>query len=148
MKKQKKNLADPKKTGRGKLAWTYIDRVIYLDYVERIQQLVFAHKESARFFATTYQQFDDGKILHRDQRTIIVNAILKDPVFAKETGLTEENLNAVFSDDGGVDYMLENIADSINPARRITQCRPILDEDKANLIRLVASQLPPAGNAP
>ena len=111
-------------------------------YVERIQDLSFARKESAQFFATTYHQFPDGKIDNPEQQELTISSIMKDPVFSSSTGLTEENLRAVYSSDGGLDYMFTNMTQKINTARRLDLCRSILVRDHADFQRLVSSQLP------
>jgi hypothetical protein len=116
-------------------------------YVERVQELTFARTDAATFFATTYQQFDQGKILHALQEDSTIRSILADPVFVSSTGLTEENLHAVYSQDGGLDYMFANIARAVNSNRRIDRCRVILEKDKKELRRLIASQLPSAEDA-
>ena len=112
-------------------------------YLERIQgELKFAHKASAKFFATTYHQFPDGKIHNTEQKTQAVESILSDPKFANQTGLNAENLTAVYDDDGGLDYMLTNISLSVMPERRRNRCQEILLKDKKEILSLLASHLP------
>ncbi len=115
-------------------------------YLERIGQLMFARKESARFFATTYHQFSDGKITATAPTATTISAIIGDPNFAPTTGLTEENIRAVYSEDGGLDYMFDNIQNEINTFRRKDCCRNILNEDKVLLRRLVSAHLPSEGD--
>ncbi len=111
-------------------------------YLERIGQLMFARKESARFFVTTYHQFPDGKITATNSNDTTINAIISDPNFAPTTGLTEENILAVYSEDGGLDYMFDNIHNEINTFRRKDCCRNILNKDKGELMRLILAHLP------
>lgn len=112
-------------------------------YVERIQgQLKFAHKRSAKFFATTYHQFPDGKIENPAKKQTTVDSILKDPVFTIRTGLTEENINAVYEVDGGLDYMFKSINEIINSNRRKDRCRAILAKDEEEILRLISNLLP------
>jgi hypothetical protein len=112
-------------------------------YLERIQeQLKFADKASAKFFATTYHQFPDGKIHNPEQKTQAVELILSDPKFANQTGLNAENLTAIYNDDGGLDYMLTNISLSVIPERRRNRCQEILLKDKKEILSLLKSHLP------
>lgn len=115
-------------------------------YVDRVQDLTFARKESATFFATTYHQFHDGQIDNTDQQDLTIKAIMKDPVFSSSTGLTEENIRAVYSPDGGLDYMFTQMSRLISSTKRIDRCRSILGNDKSELRRLIASQLPSEGD--
>ena len=116
-------------------------------YVERIQELTFAKKESAKFFVTTYQQFHEGKIDNECQRDNTIAAIMKDPAFTEFTGLTEDGIRAVYSPDGGLDYMFTNIGQRINSSRRLERCRLILEEDERELRRLIQNQLPSGADA-
>lgn len=111
-------------------------------YVERLGELAFARKETAQIFATTYPLFHDGKIDNPEQKDTVVSAILKDQVFTQNTGMTEEGLRAVFSPDGGVDYMIKNMALRIDASRRRSHCSIILGQDREELLRLIKCQLP------
>ena len=112
-------------------------------YVERIQgELTFAHKSSAKFFATTYHQFHDGMIGCLSNKDDVVTAILNDNHFVNQTGLTKENIEAVYNIDGGLDYMLSKINSTINTYNRKSRCENILSKDKQEILRLIASQLP------
>ena len=110
--------------------------------IERIQELNFASKESAHFYPTTYPHFPAGKILNPDKQDSTVSAFMSDKNFMDSTGMTKEALNAVYSEDGGVDYMLRNISRCIDSGRRINICRRILEECKSKVTRLVEAQLP------
>lgn len=112
-------------------------------YVERIQgELVFAAKESSTFYPTTYPQFPNGKITNPASQESTIKVILNDPTFISSTGMKEETIRSVYSEDGGVDYMLENITKNIEPQRRRDLCRGILSDDKREFIRLIENQLP------
>ena len=115
-------------------------------YVNRIQELAFARRESAHFFATTYPQFPGGKI-ENPSDYLTIPAIMKDPVFVPATGLSEENIRAVYESDGGVDYMLKSMAQMISPVKRLDRCRAILDKDRCELLRFIGSQLPSGDDA-
>lgn len=111
--------------------------------VEPIQELSFATKETARFFATTYQQFQDGKINFASSQAATIKAIMADSYFVSATGITEENLNAVYDEhDGGLNYMFANISGAIDVNRRRGKCNDILRRDKAELLRLIKAKLP------
>ena len=108
-----------------------------LDWVK--SKLPIANPSSATFFATNYHQFEDGDIskLDSDKREEVIQGICKDPLFLKETGLDETTVRAVFEPDGGLDRMLERIAEMIDPGRRRSRCDEILKETRGNLLKLL-----------
>ena len=114
-------------------------------YIERIQgELKFA--QSSKFFATTYHQFPDGLINNLDNAENTIKTILSDPVFIPQTKISEENLRAVYENDGGLDYMFTTINSEINSGRRKERCRDILSKDFDKLSRLISNQLPSPAN--
>ena len=121
-----------KKSVSGNYPWQTV-----IDWVK--SKLPIANPSSATFFATNYHQFEDGDIsnLDSDKREKIIQGICGDPLFFKETALDEEAIRAVFEPDGGVDRMLEKIAETIDPSRRRGRCDNILKETRRNLLKLL-----------
>lgn len=111
---------------------------------ERLAQLQFAKPNTATFFATTYSQYPEGRIHLPDRVTPddVIREIRQDPFYMKATGLTEENMKAVFDADGGQDYMLRSIAGCIEKTRCLKHCSRILNEDKIELEKLIKANLP------
>ena len=102
--------------------------------------------QSSKFFATTYHQFPDGLINNLDNAENTIKTILSDPVFIPQTKISEENLRAVYENDGGLDYMFTTINSEINSGRRKERCRDILSKDFDKLSRLISNQLPSPAN--
>lgn len=121
-----------KKSVSGNYPWQTV-----IDWVK--SKLPIANPSSATFFATNYHQFEDGDIsnLDSDKREEIIQGICADPLFFKETVLDEDAIRAVFEPDGGVDRMLEKIAETIDPGRRRSRCDNILKETRRNLLKLL-----------
>lgn len=111
-------------------------------YVMRLQELNFVRPDCTRIFATTYQQFHDGKIENPGNRNNTIRHILEDPTFSKETGLTNTDLQAVYEQDGGLGYMFSSISHDISVRRRQQECLAIARQDQKEMERLMESQLP------
>lgn len=111
-------------------------------YVERIHELNFARRESARFFATTYQQFRDGRIYSPDSADNTIAEIQGDPQFIPATAISEENLRAVYAQDGGLSHLFSQMADKISASTRRSKCSDILRFDCSKMHNLLTIQLP------
>lgn len=103
----------------------------------------FATTRTARFFATTYRQFDEGEIKLSDEtRESVIRQILDERSFSEYTGLGQEGLEAVYEQDGGLEYMFREISRAISVERRRARCTDILAEDLASLLRQLVAHLP------
>lgn len=111
-------------------------------YCERLAKLQFARPNTATFFATTYPQYPIGRIINPEHADDVISAIRQDTLYMAATGLTEENLRAVFGPDGGQDYMLQSISDSIDRTNSLRICRRILHEDLEAILKLLVDHLP------
>lgn len=116
-------------------------------YADRILgELNFAQNKSVHFFATTYPQFPgQGSIEEnfKQSKDSTIKAILNDSSFREAFDIGQENLEAVYDEDGGVDYMLRCIAKTIDMSLRKRICQKKLAEDKQVLLRMLREQLPP-----
>lgn len=111
--------------------------------VNRIQEtLTFAGRNGATWFVTTYPQFPDGGIVNPNQKDTVVANIRGDEAFCPRTGLGEDAIRAVFEEDGGVGFMLERIAARIDPAKRLSRCRTIIQKARQEFVQMVLRHLP------
>ena len=109
-----------------------------------IDMLVFAGKETSRWFVTTYHKFPTGAITNVAQgmRDEIVGKIADCSPFMEATGLKREDIDAVFAEDGGTDRMLREIAAAVRPEVRRSRCAERLKKEWAVLADALARQLP------
>lgn len=108
--------------------------------------LVFARRGTCcRWFVTTYPKFEKkGKIPDTalNRRESIVGEISGCTPFMEVTGLTREDIDAVFGEDGGTDRMLREIAAAIRPETRRARCKDLLMKEWTKLAEALARQLP------
>lgn len=104
--------------------------------------LVFAAKETCRWFVTTYPKFCPVKGAAKDRKTEIVGKISDCAPFMDSTGLKPEDIEAVFGEDGGTDRMLREVAAAVRPEVRRTRCVELLKKEWASLADALARQLP------
>lgn len=107
-----------------------------------IEMLLFAGRETCRWFVTTYPKFCPIKDAAITQRGDIVGKIVDCAPFMDSTGLKSEDIDAVFGDDGGTDRMLREVAASVRPETRRARCGELLKKEWAILADALARQLP------
>lgn len=107
-----------------------------------IEMLVFAAKETCRWFVTTYPKFCPVKENAKGQRKNIVEKIADCVPFMDSTGLKREDIEAVFGEDGGTDRMLREVAATVRPETRRNRCADLLKKEWAILADALARQLP------
>ena len=107
-------------------------------------QLTFSAKESSQWFATTYPQFPEGIILSPQSKDKVIQDILCNKSFVDATGFTRTQLEAVFGEDGGVNYMLECVDREIEKsvALRRSRCQDIVRDAIREIKRLSKQHLP------
>ena len=107
-----------------------------------MEMLVFAGKETCRWFVTTYPKFCALKADAMNQRDDIVGKISACAPFMDSTGLKSDDIDAVFGEDGGTDRMLREVASSVRPETRRARCTDLLKREWAVLADAISRQLP------
>ena len=109
-----------------------------------IDMLVFAGKETCRWFVTTYHKFPTGAITNvaKGMQDEIVEKIADCAPFMDATGLKRDDIDAVFGEDGGTDRMLREIAVAVRPETRRARCTELLKKEWAKLAEALSRQLP------
>lgn len=123
------------------LATANIDN--FWKFVDPTFQLSFADKRTSRWFITTYPHFETGKItVAKDRHDDLIAQMADYGRFTDATGLSREDIKAVFGDDGGTDRMISALAGAVDPSDRRKCCTALLRRETQNLASTLSLQLP------